>query len=472
MSARTSRPTPLSGFPELLPAQRFAEAQVIATLSQTFELHGFSPLETRAVEPLDQLLRKGETSKEVYVVDRLQAREGERGSESGPGLGLHFDLTIPFARFVLENAGKLEFPFRRYQIQKVWRGERPQEGRFREFTQADIDIVGRDVLGFHHDVEVARVMVDALTRLEFLPPFRLQVNNRKLIQGFYTGLGVPDVDEVMRLVDKLDKVGRDEVGTLLEKAGLTAEQAEACLRLADIATTDTSFVEQVRALGVEDPLLDEGLSELAAVVSGCADLGGDRVTVAADLRIARGLDYYTGTVFETRLEGYDWLGSICSGGRYDSLASDGRTAYPGVGISLGLSRLLVPLFQRGVLTTDRSVPSVVLVALPEEGSRPACDALAQRLRARGLPTEVAAAPQKFGKQIRYAERRGIPYVWFPAGPGDGPEQADRPHEVKDIRSGAQEVADPDTWTPPTDDLRPRIVVADPADPTPHEGASR
>jgi histidyl-tRNA synthetase len=450
-----ARPTPLSGFPELLPAQRFAEAQVIATLAQTFELHGFAPLETRAVEPLDQLLRKGDTSKEVYVLRRLQAERDGAADDPDPGstLGLHFDLTIPFARYVLENAGRLEFPFRRYQIQKVWRGERPQEGRFREFTQADIDVVGRDDLPFHHDVEVARVMVDALRRLAFLPPLRLQVNNRKLIQGFYRALGAQDLDEVMRVVDKLDKLPAETVaGMLVDEVGLTGEQADRCLALAAICTADTSFVAQVRALGVEDPLLEEGLEELAAVVAGCADLVDDRVEVVADLKIARGLDYYTGTVFETRLSGYEGLGSICSGGRYDALASDGRTSYPGVGISLGLSRLLVPLFQRGVLSTDRSVPSVVLVALPDEQSRPACDALAQRLRARDVPTEVAAAPQRFGKQIRYAERRGIPFVWFP------PADPDGAHEVKDIRSGAQGPADPDAWTPPADDLRPRIVV--------------
>ena len=455
---------PLSGFPELLPSQRFAEAQVVAQLARTFELHGFSPLETRAVEPLDQLLRKGDTSKEVYVLRRLQAAEEEKADA---GLGLHFDLTIPFARYVLENAGRLEFPFRRYQIQKVWRGERPQEGRYREFTQADIDIVGRDALPFHHDVEIARVMADALTRLDFLPPFTLQVNNRKLIQGFYRGLGAEDVDEVMRLVDKLDKLSPDEVRSLLiEEARLTGEQADACLALAGISSTDASFVEQVRALDVKNDLLEEGLEELAAVLTGCADLVGDRVTVVADLKIARGLDYYTGTVFETRLDGYEWLGSICSGGRYDSLAADGRSSYPGVGISLGLTRLLVPLFQRGVIDTDRSVPSAVLVALPDEEARAASGAVAQRLRARGIPTEVAASPQKYGKQIRYAERRGIPFVWFPQG------AADEEHQVKDIRSGEQQVADPDRWTPPDEDLRPRIVVASEDLGHPIEGAPR
>lgn len=448
-----SKPTPLSGFPELLPQDRFVETEVLATLSRTFELHGFANLETRAVEPLDQLLRKGETSKEVYVLRRLQADPGE--VDTGDSLGLHFDLTVPFARYVLEHAGKLEFPFRRYQIQRVWRGERPQEGRFREFTQADIDIVGKDALPFHHDVEVARVMGDALSRLDFLPPVRLQVNNRRLIQGFYEAIGAADTEAVMRVVDKLDKLPEDAVARLLVgEAGLDDKQAELCLALARISAEDTSFVDRVRDLGVSGELLEQGLGELAAVVEGCAGISGERVRVVADLKIARGLDYYTGTVFETRLEGHEGLGSICSGGRYDALADDGRTTYPGVGISLGVSRLLVPLIQRGALTASRPVPSAVLVALPDEDARAACDALAQRLRARGIATEVAAAPQKFGRQIRYAERRGIPFVWFPGQDG-------APDQVKDIRSGDQADADAGSWTPPADDLRPRVVSAAP-----------
>ena len=455
-----ARPTPLSGFPELLPAQRLVEQQVIDTLRQAFELHGFAGVETRAVEPMDQLLRKGDTSKEVYVLRRLQADSGE-GPGEGPGegagdaagrtagLGLHFDLTVPFARYVLENAGKLEFPFRRYQIQKAWRGERPQEGRFREFTQADIDLVGRDQLPFHHDVEIARVMLDALSRLDFLPPLRLQVNNRKLIQGFYSGLGVADTEEVMRLVDKLDKLPEDEVArSLVADAGLSDDQAALCLRLATICTSDDSFTDQVRALGITHPMLEEGLEELTALVRACASLTTDRATVVADLRIARGLDYYTGTVFETRLEGQESLGSVCSGGRYDALATDGRTTYPGVGISLGVSRLLVPLLNRGELTASRVVPSVVLVALVDEETRPASEAVADALRRRGLACEVAPAPQKFGKQIRYAERRGIPFVWFPAPDGD---------QVKDIRSGNQVDADPQGWEPPGIDRRPTVV---------------
>ncbi|KRF16240.1 histidine--tRNA ligase [Nocardioides sp. Soil796] len=447
-------PKPMSGFPEFLPAQREVERQVIDTLSRTFELHGFANVETRAVEPMDQLLRKGDTSKEVYVLRRLN----EESDEGHAGIGLHFDLTVPFARYVLENAGKLEFPFRRYQIQKVWRGERPQDGRFREFVQADIDVVGQGELPFHHDVEVTRVMLQALGRLADpgsigLPGFTLQVNNRKLIQGFYQGLGVTDVDEAMRLIDKLDKMPADVIRKLLrDEAGLTDEQADQCLALAAISTDDDSFVGQVRALGVSNDLLDEGLAELAELVRACAGVATDRVRIRAELKIARGLDYYTGTVFETRLDGYENLGSICSGGRYDSLASDGRTTYPGVGISLGVSRVLVPLVNKGLVVADRSVPSVVLVALPDEESRAASDAIADQLRANDVPCEVAASPQKFGKQIRYAERRGIPYVWFTDREGG--------HQVKDIRSGDQVPADPSTWVPPTNDLKPTIVHTD------------
>jgi histidyl-tRNA synthetase len=205
----------------------------------------------------------------------------------------------------------------------------------------------------------------------------------------------------------------------------------------------------VRALGVRHELLDEGLTELAAVMEGCAPLVTDRVEIVADLKIARGLDYYTGTVFETRLDGYDNLGSICSGGRYDALATDGRTTYPGVGISLGVSRVLVPLLSKGVVEANRSVPSAVLVAVVDEEHRTASDTLAEQLRGNGVACEVAPAAQKFGKQIRYAERRGIPYVLFP-GAGD------EPAEIKDIRSGEQTAVDLTTWTPPVEDLRPGV----------------
>jgi histidyl-tRNA synthetase len=255
----------------------------------------------------------------------------------------------------------------------------------------------------------------------------------------------------MRAIDKLDKVPAEVVAQqLISEAGLSAEQAGQCLALAQIRSVDSSFVSAVWKLGVAHPLLDEGLDELAAVIDGCAGISGARIVVEADLRIARGLDYYTGTVFETRMSGYESLGSICSGGRYDSLATDGRTTYPGVGISLGVTRLLMPLFQRGVLTASRTVPSAVLVALTDDDSRPRSVAVATALRARGIPVELAPTAQKFGKQIRYAERRGIPYVWFPG------KTDDDGGEVKDIRSGDQAAADPATWMPPTEDLQPQV----------------
>src|SRR3954451_9385024 len=249
-----ARPTPLSGFPELRRAARLVQREVIASVSRTFELHGFANIETRAVEPLERLAKGGDIDKELYVLRRLQSSD----TSDDTGLGMHYDLTVPFARYVLENAGHLEFPFRRFQIQPAWRGERPQEGRYREFTQADIDVVGRDELPFHHDVEVARVMAEALADLP-VPPLRMQVNNRRLIQGFYAGIGAPDVDAVMRVVDKIDKVPAEQVEVMLvEEAGLTTDQAKQCLRLAEIRTPDTSFVEQVRALGVSGELLDQG----------------------------------------------------------------------------------------------------------------------------------------------------------------------------------------------------------------------
>jgi histidyl-tRNA synthetase len=436
-----TRPTPISGFPEWLPPQRMIEQYVVDRIRNTFELHGFAPLETRAVEPLDQLLRKGETSKEVYVLRRLQA---EAEGTDDDALGLHFDLTVPFARFVLENSGKLQFPFRRYQIQKVWRGERPQEGRYREFLQADIDVVDRDTLPFHYEAEMPLVVADALGGLP-IPPIRIQVNNRKVCEGFYRGVGISDPEAALRAVDKLDKIGPDRVAELLmETAGATEAQAKAALALAEISAGDASFADAVRALGVEDPLLDEGLAELVRVVETANEHAPG--LLVADLKIARGLDYYTGTVYETQLRGYERFGSICSGGRYDNLASTGTERYPGVGISIGVSRMLGLLFGANALTISRQVPTCVLVALPTEEERTACERIARALRQRGIATEVAPAAAKYGKQIRYAERRGVPYVWFPG----------EPDEVKDIRSGDQVVADAATWQPPAEDLRPVV----------------
>ncbi|MGA5302190.1 histidine--tRNA ligase [Nucisporomicrobium flavum] len=436
---------PISGFPEWLPRQRMIEQYVLDKIRSTFELYGFAPLETRAVEPLETLLSKGETSKEVYLLRRLQEDPAAGGGDDQ--LGLHFDLTVPFARFVLENSGKLQFPFRRYQIQKVWRGERPQEGRYREFLQADIDVVDRDSLPFHYDTEMPLVIGDAFRSLP-IPRATILVNNRKVCEGFYRGLGLEDPEQVLRMVDKLDKIGPEKVAALLvETAGATDAQAAACLRLAEISATDGSFVDAVRALGVDNPLLDEGLEELLRVVEAAAEHAPG--LIRAELKIARGLDYYTGTVYETQLEGYERFGSICSGGRYENLASSGNERFPGVGISIGVSRMLGLLFGHDALTISRSVPTCVVVALPNEDLRGRCDRIAQSLRSRGISTEVAPTAAKFGKQIRFAERRGVPFVWFPGADGE-------PDTIKDIRSGEQVEADAASWAPPDADRNPLI----------------
>lgn len=441
-----ARTASLSGFPEWLPQERLVELHVLDTLRRTFELHGFSSIETRAVETVGQLLRKGEIDKEVYGLSRLQDDEDAANKADANALALHFDLTVPFARYVVENAGYLAFPFRRYQIQKVWRGERPQEGRAREFTQADIDVVGDGVLPFRYDVELALVIVEALSALP-IPPFRLRVNNRKLAEGFYRGIGLTDTAGVLRSIDKLEKVGPERVAELLhEELGATPEQAKAALELASIRTEDTSFVARVRDLGVEDELLEEGLAELEQVIGAAAAAAPG--TVIADLSIARGLDYYTGTVYETVLVGHEHLGSICSGGRYDALATKGNRKFPGVGLSVGVTRLVSRIIGAELATASRSVPTAVLVALADDDSWSGAQQVARQLRSRGIPTEVAATAEKFGKQIKYADRRGIPFVWF--------AHHDGTHEVKDIRSGEQVPADPSSWSPSAEDVVPQI----------------
>ncbi len=441
-----SRRAPLSGFPEWSPAERAVEASLLATLRTVFELNGFAEIETRAVEPLDLLGGGAEASKEVYVLTR-------RGGEAADAeLGLHFDLTVPFARYVEERQGHLHFPFRRYQIQKVWRGERPQEGRFREFYQADIDIVARDTLPAHFETEVAVVMARALAALP-VPRATMRMNDRKLVEGFYRGVGITDVAGALRSVDKIAKIGPDGVATELSRQNVSEAAAQAILELAKIQSSDGSFKEAVLDLWETTPtvtdedaqrLLGEGIASLAQLVESVnAAVPG---TAVADLSIARGLDYYTGAVYETTLEGHEDLGSICSGGRYDSLVAGG--GYPGVGMSIGVSRLVSRLVSHQLVSATRSVPSAVLVAVVNEEGRATSNGIASRLRSRGIACEVAPAAAKFGKQIQYADRRGIPFVWFPDQDGDG--------AVKDIRSGEQVAADADAWVPPAADLKVRI----------------
>ena len=296
----------------------------------------------------------------------------------------------------------------------------------------------------HFEAELPLVIADVFAGFP-IGDFVISVNNRKIANGFYHGIGLTDVMGTLRILDKLDKIGAEGVTSLLTAAGATPDQISAALGLASIRTADLGFVDEVRALGVTHPLLEEGLSELTAVMTTALAHAPGRVV--ANLRIARGLDYYTGTVYETHLVGRESWGSICSGGRYDALASDGRTTYPGVGISIGVTRILGLLLGSGLLRGTRSTPAVVLIALADEATRADATAIATALRARGIPCEVAPNADKFGKQIRYADRRGIPHVWFSTADGE---------QVKDIRSGVQVAADPATWTPPAADLRPGV----------------
>ncbi|MEM9459988.1 MAG: histidine--tRNA ligase [Myxococcota bacterium] len=438
---------PISGFPEWLPEQRLVEQRLLDEVRRRFELFGFRPIQTRAVEPLDRLTHQGSTDKEIYVIRRLHADPEQRDDK----LGLHFDLTVPFARYTLENRGQLVFPFKRYQIQKVWRGERPQEGRYREFYQADIDVIGQDTLPLCFDAEMP-LLIHAVTSALPLPPVRVHVGHRKVLEGFYRGVGIEQITPVLRLTDKLDKIGADEVrAQLVRDVGLTPEQSERCLALSQIRG-GTEIIEQVRALGVEHELLETGLTELGEVLRAAASLPPG--TVVANLGIARGFDYYTGTVYEAFLTGMESIGAICSGGRYDNLADAGQTArFPGVGVSLGLTRLLGPLFARHKLAPTRRTPTCVLVALDKEETRDRSLAVATRLRARGIACEVFHAAQKYGKQIKYADKLGIPFVWFC---GDDDVEG----QIRDIRTGEQVAAHADQWEPPDDDRWPRVIRPD------------
>jgi histidyl-tRNA synthetase len=435
--AQIVKPVAISGFPEWLPGVRAVELAWLDRIRATFERYGFCSVETPSVESLDVLAAKGETSQEVYALRRLQA---EAGDDSGR-LGLHFDLTVPFARYVAAHFNDLTFPFRRYQIQRVWRGERPQEGRFREFTQCDIDVINVNSVPLYFDAELPRIVHEVLTDLG-VPAWTLNINNRKLLQGFYEGLGIGDPIAVIRAADKLDKIGPEGVETLLvEQVGLTSAQAKAVLDLAAIRVSGSAEVtEAVGELGVTSDLLTEGLAELTFVLDELADLPAG--SVVADLSIARGLDYYTGTVYEAKFVDWPGFGSICSGGRYEDLAGTFiRRSLPGVGISIGLTRIFSKLVAEGLIMPGPASPADVLVVIPSEDRRREAVATAARLRARGLKVETYHQADKVGKQIGYASRKGIGAVWFP------PFEDGKPHEVKDMVSGIQAEADVETWTP-------------------------
>lgn len=441
-----SKLSAISGFPEWLPEEKLIEQHFLDTIRRKYELFGFTPLEVRAIEPLDVLLSKGD-DKEIYTLRRLH----EENPLAAADFGLHFDMTVPFARYVLQHRGQLSFPFKRYQIQKAWRGERPQEGRYREFYQADIDVIGDGSLPISYDAEFPQLIHEIMTNLP-VPPVRIKVNNRKILSGFYLALGISDSAAVLRIVDKIDKIGKQKVYELLQaELKLSPEQAGYCLQLGEIQAIDSSFVEQVKALGFRHPLLDEGLAELEFVMTANRDL--PEAALVADLSIARGLDYYTGTVYECQFVGHEKLGSICGGGRYDNLASDDKVKLPGVGVSIGVTRMLGYMFRRKMLRASRKTPVVVLVALPSEQDRLEAMTIVRRLRQRGIPADLSASAQKFGKQIRAAEQRGIPFVWFFEPDLDA-------HEIKDIRTGEQSSVQPDSWLPNAQDRQLQIELHD------------
>jgi histidyl-tRNA synthetase len=419
----------LSGFPEWLPEQELVQQQVIATVRRQFELHAFTPLHTRSIEKVEDLLSQGETDKEIFAVQRLHAQKDDEAR-----LALHYDLTVPFARYTLEHRNQLIFPFRRYQIQPAWRGERPQLGRYREFLQADADVIGNGTLPVRFDAEMVHLLRTTLDALP-VPPVRLLVNNRKLLEGFYRGLGIDDITGTLRIVDKLAKIKEQGVTEALSARGLASTAIDKVLALSRLSLESAAEVEKVRALEVRHDLLDEGLSELGQVLEHSSS---GRIVGA--LHIARGFDYYTGTVVEGVLEGHPELGSVCSGGRYDNLASSGGAKLPGMGVSIGITRLIAYCFHLKLLAQKRRSPATVLVVVHADEERAVSNRIAASLRARNIACLVSDSAAAYGKQIKVALQLGIPYVWFPAR-GDGP------HEVKDLRSETQAQADPETWVP-------------------------
>ena len=399
------KPHTLSGFMELLPAPQQQMEAIMDVLRTTYSLYGFTPLDTPAIESADVLLAKGggETEKQIY-----------RFTKGDSDLALRFDLTVPLAKYVAANYGQLTFPFRRYQIGKVWRGERAQRGRFREFYQADIDIIGDGALDILNEAEIPAIIYDTFTRLG-LHRFRIRVNNRKVLNGFFAILGLSEqAGDVLRTIDKLDKIGADKVRELLtDTCGVTGENADEILRF--IACPGTSadklaFLEQYRG---RNETFDTGLDELRTVVGYLPAFGVPEENFELDLTIARGLDYYTGTVYETVLLDHPEVGSICSGGRYDDLAGYyTNKSLPGVGISIGLTRLFYILQEQNMISDAvLTAPADVLI-LPMTDDLSAAVALASELRAGGLRVQIYSEKKKFKAKIGYADKLGIPFVIF------------------------------------------------------------
>jgi histidyl-tRNA synthetase len=399
---------------ELLPRDQIAFQRMLDAIRGSFERFGFLPVETPVMELSDVLLTKtgGETERQVYFVQSTGALEKQ--DEGRPELALRFDLTVPLARYVAEHEHELAFPFRRYQMQRVYRGERAQRGRFREFYQCDIDVIGKDSLSPRFDAEIPAVIAAVFDALA-IGEFTIQLNHRKLLRGFFEGQGIEGERQmlVLRELDKLDKRGEDAVKATLagEGFGLAADVVDRLMAFSRVRSHGhDDALSKLDALGNGTPLFEQGRDELRAILAQLEALGVPESRYALNLSIARGLDYYTGTVYETTLDEHPDIGSICSGGRYDNLAGNyTRSTLPGVGISIGLTRLFWQLREAGLLHAAESTVQV-LVTQMDAAQLPECLAIAKELRDAGIATEVALEGSKLGKQLKYADRAGIRFA--------------------------------------------------------------
>lgn len=404
-------PKPISGFPEFLPEAQIVFNHCLNIVRQNFELFGFAPIETPAVERKEILTSKGGDEKEIFALTRLFYGENETPDTE---LALHFDLTVPLARYVAMNKDKLVFPFRRYQLQKVWRGERPQKGRYREFYQCDIDVIGRGSVNIIADAEIPSIIYRIFQQMQ-IGQFVIRINNRRLLQGYFEHIGVAieHIADVLKTVDRLEKEGRERVRRdLTERIGISQAAADDVLAfIGQTLGTDEVLAQLKISPARQNARFAQGADELVAVVAGIRSLGVPESFFRVDLSIARGLGYYTGTVYETQLLAHPDLGSICSGGRYDDLASYfTNEKLPGVGISIGLSRLVMRLIEVGVLKIGASTPAKVLVTTMDPTQMAHYLAIAAQLREAGIATEVYFEKGRLGDQLKYASRKGIAYA--------------------------------------------------------------
>ena len=429
----TVTPRTLSGFMELLPAPQQQMERMMEILRTTYSRYGFTPLDTPAIEASEVLLAKGggETEKQIY---RFQKGDAD--------LSLRFDLTVPLAKYVALHYNDLAFPFRRYQIGKVYRGERAQRGRFREFYQADIDIIGDGQLDIINEAEIPSIIYKTFTQLG-LERFQIRVNNRKILNGFYALLGLTGQSgDIMRTVDKLDKIGPDKVREILiDDNGLSQDSADEILKFIGIRGTNEEVIAALEGYTGKNELFDQGLSELKTVTQYLAAFGVPQSHFAVDLTIARGLDYYTGTVYETTMLDHPEVGSVCSGGRYDNLAeyyTDKQL--PGVGISIGLTRLFYVLNEQKMLNPDLPTAPADVLILPMTEDLTAAIALATRLRDKGIRTQLHCERKKFKQKLAYASKLAIPFAVFL---GEDEVNAGTV-TYKNLTTGEQKTADFDT----------------------------